>query len=143
MPQGNSLLTKKNSSCQNEVSRFFLLESVSDEKMHFLWILTFAVFSVSALPALDLGEIVSQLPNCTVSFLRPESRIEAILTPFPKITCSTEKLAAAGCLLTDMQNCLCTNTTLQNELFICVLQSCNLTEQVGMLTTSTLGGGTG
>jgi hypothetical protein len=104
--------------------------------MRFLWILTFAVFLVSALPELNLGQIVSQLPNCAVSFRRPKSRMDFMLTSSLKITCSTEKLPAVQCQLTDVQNCLCTNTTLQNELFICVLQYCNLTEQVGMLATS-------
>lgn len=31
-----------------------------------------------------------------------------------------------------MQNCLCTNVTLQSQLFFCVLESCNVTEQLGM-----------
>ncbi|KAH9219973.1 hypothetical protein DL95DRAFT_290708, partial [Leptodontidium sp. 2 PMI_412] len=40
------------------------------------------------------------------------------------------------CPLTDLPNCLCTNTTLQNELAVCVLRSCNFTDQVVSTTIS-------
>ena len=41
-------------------------------------------------------------------------------------------LTAANCQPTDLQDCLCRNNTLQNDLFVCVLATCNHTEQISM-----------
>lgn len=50
---------------------------------------------------------------------------------FHKLGCSTPLLAAADCSPLDIQTCLCGNNTMQSELFVCVMASCNHTEQMG------------
>ncbi|KAE9365087.1 hypothetical protein N431DRAFT_353714, partial [Stipitochalara longipes BDJ] len=44
--------------------------------------------------------------------------------------CTIAILGNAGCQLTDIKNCLCTNETLQYELAVCVVTSCNRADQM-------------
>ncbi|KAH6714727.1 hypothetical protein BKA61DRAFT_517961 [Leptodontidium sp. MPI-SDFR-AT-0119] len=63
---------------------------------------------------------------------RAQVDLSHVLIKIPKCTqlCSLKVLGPARCPLTDLPNCLCTNTTLQEELATCVLGSCNFTDQV-------------
>ncbi|KAG9242064.1 hypothetical protein BJ878DRAFT_517457 [Calycina marina] len=65
----------------------------------------------------QLFQISSELPPCAT-------------------TCSLQTLTPANCSVQDMRNCLCTNVTLQSELFTCVHQICNYTEQLSAATIS-------
>ncbi|KAL2071931.1 hypothetical protein VTL71DRAFT_13166 [Oculimacula yallundae] len=55
--------------------------------------------------------------------------VTLLTPPICSVNCTITTLGAAGCALTDVQNCLCTNMTLQLQLAECVYKSCNLTEQ--------------
>ncbi|KAF4629507.1 hypothetical protein G7Y89_g8639 [Cudoniella acicularis] len=61
-----------------------------------------------------------------------QANLTEILLQFPACSakCSAEILPLVGCQFTDLRECLCPNFTLRYDLAICVLGSCNLTDQV-------------
>lgn len=56
--------------------------------------------------------------------------------PVCAVKCAGQTLPPAGCALEDISSCLCTNTTLQSQLSICVQTSCNRTEQYSTISVS-------
>jgi hypothetical protein len=48
-----------------------------------------------------------------------------------QLNCTLSVLDVGGCPLTEIQACLCTNDTLQYELSLCVLNSCDRADQIG------------
>jgi hypothetical protein len=45
------------------------------------------------------------------------------------------EITLAGCQLSNLSGCICTNITLQMQLSTCVLSSCNVTEQIRSFPT--------
>ncbi|KAH8676398.1 hypothetical protein BGZ60DRAFT_562080 [Tricladium varicosporioides] len=78
--------------------------------MNFLFLLCMVAFSATAFAEQNLTEILLQFPACSAK-------------------CSAEVLTPAGCHFTDLRNCFCPNFQLRYDVAVCVLGSCNLTEQ--------------
>ncbi|OBT52452.1 hypothetical protein VE04_06915 [Pseudogymnoascus sp. 24MN13] len=71
---------------------------------------TVALLVGGAIADVNLSQALAQIPNCTQE-------------------CGVNVLVPAQCQLTDLPNCLCTNSTLQLEFALCVLESCDLANQ--------------
>ncbi|CZT52440.1 uncharacterized protein RSE6_13775 [Rhynchosporium secalis] len=80
-----------------------------------------------------LSEPLSLVAALFGGILLLQAQLAAAVTPLTpsicSVNCTITTLSAAGCTLTDVQNCLCTNMTLQLQLANCVYKSCNFTEQ--------------
>ncbi|OBT82508.1 hypothetical protein VE02_09759 [Pseudogymnoascus sp. 03VT05] len=72
-------------------------------------IATVALLVGAAIANVNLSQALAQIPTCT-------QECGVVLVP-------------ARCQLTDLSNCLCTNSTLQLEFALCVLESCDLADQ--------------
>ncbi|KAH6662166.1 hypothetical protein B0J14DRAFT_611015 [Halenospora varia] len=79
--------------------------------MLLLLLLSVLLFSPLAMAEVNLLTLISEIPSCTEK-------------------CAISELALGGCQLSNLTGCICSNTTLQRRLSTCVLQSCNLTEQI-------------
>ncbi|OBT70183.1 hypothetical protein VE03_00311 [Pseudogymnoascus sp. 23342-1-I1] len=75
-----------------------------------------AVLAAGVLAQTDAAGVLAQIPACTQE-------------------CGVKVLVPAQCQLTDLANCLCTNTTLQSTFALCVVASCSTADQS---TSSTL-----
>ncbi|OBT44509.1 hypothetical protein VE00_04892 [Pseudogymnoascus sp. WSF 3629] len=66
-----------------------------------------------------------------VAGVRAQTDPLAVLAQIPACTqeCGIKVLVPANCPLTDLANCLCTNTTLQSTFALCVVGSCGLADQ--------------
>ncbi|KFY95924.1 hypothetical protein V500_02609 [Pseudogymnoascus sp. VKM F-4518 (FW-2643)] len=64
----------------------------------------------AAIADVNLSQALAQIPTCTQE-------------------CGVNMLVPAQCQLSDLSNCLCTNSTLQLEFALCVLESCDLADQ--------------
>ncbi|KFY63171.1 hypothetical protein V497_02092 [Pseudogymnoascus sp. VKM F-4516 (FW-969)] len=73
-------------------------------------IATVALLVSAAIADVNLSQALAQIPTCTQE-------------------CSVNVLVPAQCQLTDLSNCLCTNSTLQLEFALCVRESCDLADQ--------------
>ncbi|KFY73513.1 hypothetical protein V499_06413 [Pseudogymnoascus sp. VKM F-103] len=69
-----------------------------------------AVLFAGVIAQTDPLQVLSQIPACTQE-------------------CGVKVLIPANCPLTDLANCLCTNTTLQSTFALCVVGSCGLADQ--------------
>ncbi|OBT90742.1 hypothetical protein VE02_00676 [Pseudogymnoascus sp. 03VT05] len=69
-----------------------------------------AVLVAGVLAQTDPLAVLAQIPTCTQE-------------------CGVKVLIPANCPLTDLANCLCTNTTLQSTFALCVVASCGLADQ--------------
>ncbi|KAH8746684.1 hypothetical protein F5882DRAFT_446278, partial [Hyaloscypha sp. PMI_1271] len=74
-----------------------------------------AILISSTLAQTNLTQLVADIPSCTLQ-------------------CATDLLLPAGCAFTNLTECLCTSVDLQRSLSLCVLGSCNITEQAETLT---------
>ena len=92
-------------------------------------ILPFGALLATALAQVDLGKVAAESPACVVRINCLNLRLGIFADCCFQTDCTVTNLADAQCQLTDVQNCLCTNTTLLFNLSICVQGSCNLTEQ--------------
>lgn len=79
--------------------------------MLLLYIISALLFSRAALAQVNLLTLLSEIPSCTEK-------------------CAVSEITLAGCQLNNLTGCICTNETLQMQLSNCVLNSCNLTEQI-------------
>ncbi|KFY52244.1 hypothetical protein V496_08589 [Pseudogymnoascus sp. VKM F-4515 (FW-2607)] len=75
-----------------------------------------AVLAAGVAAQTDPAAVLAQIPACTQE-------------------CGVKVLVPAQCPLTDLSNCLCTNTTLQSTFALCVVGSCSVADQ---FTSSTL-----
>ncbi|KFZ24294.1 hypothetical protein V502_01225, partial [Pseudogymnoascus sp. VKM F-4520 (FW-2644)] len=73
-------------------------------------IATVALLVGAVIADVNLSQALAQIPTCTQE-------------------CGVNVLVPAQCQLTDLSNCLCTNSTLQLEFALCVLESCDLADQ--------------
>ncbi|KFY91660.1 hypothetical protein V498_05371 [Pseudogymnoascus sp. VKM F-4517 (FW-2822)] len=73
-------------------------------------IATVTLLIVATIADVNLSQALAQIPTCTQE-------------------CGVNVLVPAQCQLTDLSNCLCTNSTLQLEFALCVLESCDLPDQ--------------
>ncbi|KFY07172.1 hypothetical protein V492_07381 [Pseudogymnoascus sp. VKM F-4246] len=69
-----------------------------------------AVLAAGALAQTDPAAVLAQIPACTQE-------------------CGVKVLLPANCPLTDLSNCLCTNTTLQSTFALCVVGTCGVADQ--------------
>lgn len=99
---------------ETPVSSTFLEICLLHFEMRLLRVLCTAAFFACALAKLDLAEIITKTPRCAQE-------------------CSLKVLSDAKCPLDEMASCLCTNRDLQKTLATCVLKTCNVTDQYGML----------
>ncbi|KFZ00133.1 hypothetical protein V500_01167 [Pseudogymnoascus sp. VKM F-4518 (FW-2643)] len=79
-------------------------------------IATVALLVGAAIADVNLSQALAQIPTCTQE-------------------CGVNVLVPAQCQLTDLSNCLCTNSTLQLEFALCVLESCGLADQFVVSST--------
>ncbi|KIM94076.1 hypothetical protein OIDMADRAFT_184520 [Oidiodendron maius Zn] len=70
-----------------------------------------------------------------LSIVLAQVNLQLALQELP-VKCAGQTLPPAGCALEDISSCLCTNTTLQSQLSICVQTSCNRTEQYSTISVS-------
>lgn len=91
------------------------------------YIVSFAALFTTIIAQVNFTEVDELLPSCAVC-CQWVLDVRKTTDKF-KLKCSLQQLIAAQCQPADFQSCLCSNTTLQNDLFVCVLASCNNTEQ--------------
>ena len=96
-----------------------------------------AILVAGAVAQTSLTEALSEVPKCAVRFGAGLQYGMTLLT-MVQTYCAVVQLIDAQCELTNFQQCLCSNTTLQSQVAGCAFYNCSIPDQGGMLALESL-----
>ena len=96
-----------------------------------------ALLVAGAVAQTSLIEALSEVPKCAVRF-GAGLQYGMTLLIVVQTDCGAVQLRDAQCDLTNLQQCLCSNATLQTRVGGCVLLNCSIPDQRGTLAQESI-----